>query len=154
MAVAANAPPVKVYAIDLSADALAVAASNVARLDERQQVQLLHGDLLTPLPTAVDIVVANLPYISSAVYPKLEADVRDYEPKLALEAGSEGLDAITQLLQQSPRYLRPQGAIFLEISYDQGEAVVALAKRMLPAAYSVSLRQDYHGRDRLVTIIF
>ena len=154
LAVAANAPPVKVYAIDLSADALAVAASNVARLDERQQVQLLHGDLLTPLPTAVDIVVANLPYISSAVYPKLEADVRDYEPKLALEAGSEGLDAITQLLQQAPRYLRPQGAIFLEISYDQGEAVVALAKRMLPAAYSVSLRQDYHGRDRLVTIIF
>ena len=154
LAVAANAPPVKVYAIDLSEDALAVAQSNVDRLDERKQVQLLHGDLLAPLPEAVDIIVANLPYISSTVYPKLEAGVRDYEPKLALEAGSEGLDAIARLLQQAPRYLRPEGAIFLEISYDQGEAVMALAKRILPHAYSIALRQDYHGRDRLVTIIF
>lgn len=154
LAVAANAPQVKVYAIDLSQDALAVAESNVARLDERKQVRLLHGDLLAPLPEAVDIIVANLPYISSIVYPKLDVDVRDYEPKLALEAGSEGLDAISRLLQQAQRYLRPQGAIFLEISYDQGEAVMALAKRLLPAAYSISLRQDYHGRDRLVTIIF
>lgn len=154
LAVATNDPSVKVYAIDLSQDALAVAASNVAQLDERKQVKLLHGDLLTPLPEAVDIIVANLPYISSAVYPKLDVDVRDYEPKLALEAGSEGLDAITRLLQQAPHYLRPQGAIFLEISYDQGEAVVALAKRLLPTAHSIALRQDYHGRDRLVTIIF
>ena len=154
VAVATNAPQVKVYAIDLSEDALAVAQSNIVRLDERKQVHLLQGDLLAPLPTTVDIIVANLPYISSAVYPKLEAGVRDYEPKLALEAGAEGLDAITRLLQQASRYLRPQGAIFLEISYDQGEAVMALARRLLPVACSISLRQDYHGRDRLVTIIF
>lgn len=154
LAVAANAPQVQVYAIDLSQDALAVAQSNVAQLDERKQVHLLHGDLLTPLPQAVDIIVANLPYISSTVYPKLDADVRDYEPKLALEAGSEGLDAITRLLQQAPRYLRrPEGAIFLEISYDQGKAAMALAQSLLPDAYDISLRQDYHGHDRLITII-
>lgn len=153
LAVAANAPEVKVYAIDLSQDALAVTRSNIAQLDERKQVRLLHGDLLTPLPEAVDIIVANLPYISSAVYPKLEADVRDYEPKLALESGSEGLDAITRLLQQAPRYLRPGGAIFLEISYDQGKAVMALAQSLLPNAYDHALRQDYHGHDRLITIV-
>ncbi|MBX3015272.1 MAG: peptide chain release factor N(5)-glutamine methyltransferase [Caldilineaceae bacterium] len=153
LAVAANAPQVAVYAIDLSTDALAVAQANVTRLDERQQVRLLQGDLLAPLPEAVDVIVANLPYISSSVYPKLDADVRDYEPKLALESGPEGLDAITRLLQQAPNYLRPEGAIFLEISYDQGQAALALAKRLLPNAYHVSLRQDYHGHDRLVTII-
>jgi release factor glutamine methyltransferase len=154
LALAANAPQVKVYAIDLSQDALAVAQSNVARLDGRKQVQLLHGDLLRPLPEAVDIIVANLPYISSTVYPQLDVDVRDYEPKLALESGSEGLDAITRLLQHAPHYIRPEGAIFLEISYDQGKAVMALAKTLLPHAYNIALRQDYHGHDRLLTIIF
>ncbi|MEZ4737442.1 MAG: peptide chain release factor N(5)-glutamine methyltransferase [Caldilineaceae bacterium] len=154
LAVAANAPAVHVYAIDVSKDALAVAQLNVDQLDARQQVQLLHGDLLTSLPETVDVIVANLPYISSVVYPKLDADVRDYEPKVALESGPEGLDAITQLLQQATQYLGPQGAIFLEISHDQGEAVVALAKRLLPTARHISLRQDYHGHDRLVTIIF
>lgn len=153
LAVAANAPQVQVYAIDLSQDALAVAQSNVDHLDERKQVHLLHGDLLTPLPAAVDMIVANLPYISSVVYPKLDADVRDYEPKLALEAGSEGLDAITRLLQQAPRYLRPAGAIFLEISHDQGKAAMALAQSLLPNAYNIALRQDYHGHDRLITIV-
>lgn len=154
LAVAANAPLLRVYAIDVSQDALAVAQSNVTQLDERKQVQLLHGDLLTPLPEAVDVIVANLPYISSTVYPELEADVRDYEPKVALESGPEGLDAITRLLRQATQYLRPQGALFLEISYDQGEAVMALANALLPNAYHISLRQDYHGHDRMVTIIF
>lgn len=153
LAVAANAPHTQLYAIDLSQDALAVAQANVTQLDARQQVRLLHGDLVTPLPEAVDVIVANLPYISSVVYPKLDADVRDYEPKLALEAGPEGLDAIARLLQQAPRYLRPEGAIFLEISYDQGAAVLVLAKSLLPNTYSISLRQDYHGHDRLITIM-
>lgn len=153
LAVAANAPHVQVYAIDLSPDALAVAQANVDQLDVRKQVRLLQGDLLTPLPEAVDVIVANLPYISSTVYPKLDADVRDYEPKLALEAGPEGLDAITRLLQQAPHYLRPEGMIFLEISYDQGKAALALAHTLLPNAYNISLRQDYHGHDRLLTIM-
>jgi len=153
LAIAANAPQIKVYAIDVSQDALAVTQANVSALDERQQVQLLHGDLLTPLPEAVDVIVANLPYISSRVYPELDADVRDYEPKLALESGAEGLDAIERLLQQVTTYLRPEGAIFLEIGYDQGNAVMALANALLPHAYHISLRQDYHGHDRLVTII-
>jgi len=153
LAIAANAPPLTVYAIDVSQDALAVAQMNVTQLDERRQVHLLHGDLLTPLPEPVDVIVANLPYISTMVYPELDADVRDFEPKLALEAGPEGLDAITRLLRQAKHYLRPGGALFLEISYDQSEAVMRLAHDLLPNAERISLRQDYHGHDRLVTII-
>jgi release factor glutamine methyltransferase len=152
LAVAANCPSAKIYAIDLSADALAVAAANVQRLDTRGQVTLLEGDLLTPLPQPVDMIVANLPYISSVVYPQLMADVRDYEPQLALEAGPEGLDAIVRLLQQTPRYLNDQGLMFLEIGHDQAEAVVKAVRTILPQARSIRLRQDYHGHDRLVTI--
>jgi release factor glutamine methyltransferase len=152
LAVAANCPSAKVYAIDLSSDALTVARSNVQRLDARGQVVLLEGDLLTPLPEPVDMIVANLPYISTAVYPQLMADVRDYEPQLALEAGPEGLDAIRRLLQQAPFHLNDHGLLFLEIGYDQAEAVIQAARMILPQALSIRLRQDYHGHDRLVTI--
>ncbi len=96
--------------------------------------------------------MANLPYISSPAYQTLDADVRDYEPQLALEAGPEGLDAIAHLLAQSPQFLKPHGVIYLEIGYDQGTAVLKLAKQYLPQNQMISLRQDYSGRDRLVTI--
>lgn len=152
LAIAANAPTAIIYAIDVSLDALAVARLNVAKLDTRRQVTLLQGDLLTPLPEPVDIIVANLPYISSPAYQSLDADVRDYEPQLALEAGPEGLDTIAHLLAQAPHFLNPHGIIYLEIGYDQGAGVLALAKQYLPQHQMISLRQDYSGRDRLVTI--
>ena len=152
LAVAANCPAMCIYAIDLSADALAVAQQNKERLDSRNQVTLLKGDLLTPLPETVDIIVANLPYISADTYVNLMTDVRDYEPQLALEAGPQGLDAITRLLIDAPHHLKQYGLIFLEIGHDQGEAVLQLARTLLPATAAIRLRQDYHGRDRLVMI--
>ena len=151
LAVAANAPSALLYAIDVSADALNVARTNAQHLDTRQQVTLLQGDLLTPLPTCVDIIVANLPYISSPTYPTLDSDVRDYEPQLALEAGPEGLDVIACLLTQAPHYLHANGVICLEIGHDQGAGVLALVKSLLPQRRA-TLRQDYSGRDRLITI--
>jgi release factor glutamine methyltransferase len=153
IAVAANCANARIYAIDISPDALAVARENVERLDAHQQVILLVGDLLAPLPEKVDILVANLPYISSAAYQQLMADVHDFEPQLALEAGPQGLDAITRLLQQAADYLLPEGVILLEIGYDQGATVEKLAQTRFPTAQSIRVRQDYHGHDRLVMII-
>ena len=153
LSVANHCVQARIYAIDLSPDALEVAERNIARLDIRRQVTLGHGDLLTSLPERVNIIVANLPYISSDIYCELDVDVRDFEPQLALEAGPEGLDAIEHLLQQVDNYLLPNGAVFLEIGHDQGEAVSRLAQRFFPDAQRVSIRQDYHGRDRLVTIV-
>ena len=149
-AVANNCPEAKVYATDISEDALSVARQNVSRWDKRQQVTLLKGDLLAPLPEKVDVIAANLPYIRSDEYATLQRDVRDYEPQLALEAGPEGLDVFSRLLQQIPKHLKPGGVIFLEIAYDQGEAVVDLIGRLLPDARSIAIRKDYHGHDRLV----
>lgn len=153
LSVAHNCPHVHVYAIDLSADALEVAHQNVERIDERNQVTLAQGDLLTPLPERVHVIVANLPYISSDTFPYLDADVRDFEPQLALEAGPEGLDVINRLLRQAAHFLLPDGTILLEIGYDQGVAVSTLAKQIFPQAQHISIRKDYHGHDRLVTII-
>jgi release factor glutamine methyltransferase len=152
LAVAANCPTVAIYAVDLSPDALQVAQANVERLDERRQIVLLQGDLLTSLPEPVDIIAANLPYIASPVFATLAADVRDFEPRLALEAGPEGLDAIARLLEQAPAHLKPGGVLFLEIAFDQAAAAMALVEAKLPQATYLGLRQDYHGLDRLVVI--
>jgi len=152
LAVAANCATVRVYAVDVSSGALAVAATNVERLDTRRQVTLLAGDLLTPLPERVDIIAANLPYITGGDYLGLPADVRNYEPRLALEAGPQGLDVIARLLQQIVDYAKSRAAIFLEIGHDQGQAMAALVRSLLPQAREVTVRQDYHGLDRLVVI--
>lgn len=152
VAVAANCPSVHIYAVDLSPAALEVAKENVKQHDARRQITLLQGDLLEPLPEAVDIIAANLPYITSDEYLNLMADVRDYEPRLALEAGPEGLDLIERLLDQAPGHLYPGGVIFLEIGSNQGAAVLELVERLLPQAKHIGLRQDYHGYDRLVVI--
>lgn len=157
ISVAANIPDVRVFATDISPGALEIARTNIQRLDDRCQVSLMQGDLLEPLRNKVDMpkvdmIVANLPYINSADYDELAPDVRDFEPQLALEAGPQGLDSIIRLLEQAPSFLNRNGIILLEIGYDQGEAVVSLAKELIPNARFVELRQDYNGRDRLVTI--
>jgi release factor glutamine methyltransferase len=152
LAIAQDCPQAEIFAIDLSADALAVARANLERLDAHEQITLLQGDLLAPLPLPVDIIAANLPYITSGDYPHLMADVRDYEPRLALEAGPEGLDVIERLLREAPEHLNPNGVIFLEIGSNQGASVVACVEQCLPQARQISLRQDYHGFDRLVVV--
>jgi release factor glutamine methyltransferase len=152
LAVAANCPDARVYAVDLSQKALEVARLNVEKIDTRHQVTLLQSDLLSALPERVDIIAANLPYIASDEYECLDVGVRDYEPALALKAGPQGLDAIARLLQQAQDHLSPGGVLFLEIGYRQGDAVLELVKRVIPSAGYVGLREDYHGHDRLVVV--
>ena len=151
LALASHAPGVHVYAVDVSADALAVAAANRARLQLQERITLLQGDLLAPLPERVDVVVANLPYVTSADYSALEPGVGLYEPRLALEAGAQGLDVIARLLPQLPAALNPGGVALLEIGYNQGEWMLDLVARTLPAARA-TLDQDLQGHDRMVTI--
>ena len=158
LAVASHAPHVHVYALDLSPDALAVARMNTTCLGLDHRVTLLQGDLRRPHRAGragphspVDVVVANLPYVNSLDYLTLQTDVRDYEPKSALDGGLQGLDIIDRLLGQLPHVLAPGGLVVLEIAYDQGEPILELISRRLPQAQEVDLRQDYQGRDRMVT---
>lgn len=154
LALAANSPHAAIYAVDVSADALAVARRNALRHDERRQVRFLLGDLLAPLPRRVDMIVANLPYINSVDYHGLDPDVREYEPRLALEGGADGLDAIRRLLAQAPDALLSGGVVLLEIGSGQGRAACDLAAALLPNALDIELRRDHAGRDRIVTITF
>lgn len=152
LAVATNAPEATVYALDISDHALSVARRNVETHELAGRVITLKSDLLAELPGPVDIIAANLPYITTGHMVELDAGIREYEPHLALEGGVDGLDVIRRLLAQIPSRLNPGGVIFLEIGSDQGEAALALVQACLPQATYVGLRQDYHGLDRLVVI--
>lgn len=152
LAVASNSADARIFAVDISRKALAVARENIKRIDTRGQVTWLRGDLLRALPEAVDIIVANLPYISSTDYMGLEPTVRHYEPKLALESGERGLDAIARLFRQVQGKLRPGGMIYLEIGWQQGDEVAQLARDLLPTVRDIAIHRDYQGHQRMVAI--
>ncbi len=151
IALARQLPRPEIFATDISAAALDVARANAQRAGVADRIQFLHGDLLAPLPQPVDLIVANLPYVSEAEYAVLPRDIRDYEPREALVSGEQGLDAIRALLNAAPRYLTTRGVILLEIGYTQAKAVTQLAHQALPHAQTACL-QDYAHQDRFITI--
>ncbi len=115
-------PNAKIDATDISAEALVVARENVYAHGMETQIHFYQGDLLAPLPhIRYDLIVSNPPYVRSESIEQLPAECR-YEPRLALDGGSDGLATIHRLLHQSARFLTPEGHLLLEV----GEAEVAL----------------------------
>ncbi|MFN8556843.1 MAG: peptide chain release factor N(5)-glutamine methyltransferase [Dehalococcoidia bacterium] len=151
LALAKHLPAVRVLATDCSEAALAMAGLNARRLRLAGRVTLLSGDLLDPVHEPVDIVTANLPYVPSAVIPTLAPEVRDHEPRQALDGGPDGLRVIGRLLRQASHRLTDHGAIVLEIGHDQAAALVAEASEALPGSV-VEIRRDLAGLDRVAII--
>jgi release factor glutamine methyltransferase len=145
---AANA---HILATDISAAALDVARGNAQQLQLASRITFLQGDLLAPLPGAVDLLIANLPYVRQRDRAGLTPEVRVHEPALALFSGPEGLNHLQRFLTAAPRYLNPGGCILLEIGYDQGDVVAALAARHFPRA-TITIHQDLSGHPRIVEI--
>jgi release factor glutamine methyltransferase len=151
IAIALHLPEVKIYASDISAAALEVARSNCRYHGVRDRITLLHGDLLEPLPEPVHLIVANLPYIRESELPTLPPEISMFEPQIALAGGRDGLKQIERLLSQAGTKLLPQGAIMLEIGYEQGQTASELAKQYIPDA-RVNVITDLAGLDRLIQI--
>ena len=112
-------------AIDISEEALAVARRNAAQHGVADRIDFRLGDRLGPVigEGPFDAVISNPPYIPTAQIDRLEAGVRDYEPRLALDGGSDGLDMVKGLIEQSIPLLKPGGHLILEIGTDQEKAV-------------------------------
>ena len=159
VSLAVHLPQALVYATDASPAALEVAARNCRRHSVEDRIHLLQGHLLEPLPEPIDLIVANLPYVSRAELAQLPPEISHYEPREALDGGPDGLDCIRRLLTlrqaqdvaQAGGHLKSRGIVLLEIGATQGEAVVALARRNFPAA-RVQIAQDYAGLDRAVIV--
>lgn len=142
-------PGAQIFAVDLSADALDVAALNAARHGVAARVALLEGDGCTPLPGPVALIVANPPY---TVLDEVDENVRRWEPHLALDGGAErGFAHVARLLRQMPAALEPGGAALVEIGAWQGRVALATARELFPGAH-VALHPDLAGRDRVLAI--
>ena len=150
LSILAERPAGKGLGIDVSDDALAVARENAANLGLARQVALLRGDWTRGLgDEGFDLVVSNPPYIASAVIESLEPEVRDHEPRLALDGGIDGLDAYKILAPEILRVLKPGGLFAVEIGYDQKHAVENLFN--LAGAEGVFTILDLANHDRVVT---
>ena len=142
-------PETQVFAVDVSTKALSVAKTNVQTYHVEHRVHLLAGHLAEPLFQTPHLIVANLPYLSDAMMDDLDDDVR-HEPRLALHAGTTGLELYAELFGQ----LRGRGrapALALEIDSRQGEDIGPLIQTYFPAA-SVDIAKDYAGMDRTVLV--
>jgi release factor glutamine methyltransferase len=149
LAVLAERPAAKGLGVDISEDALAVARENAANLGLGPRAALLRGDWTAGLEDAsFDLVLSNPPYIPSGDIEGLDPEVRQYEPRAALDGGPDGLDAYRDLAPEIIRVLKPGGAFIVEIGHDQGQAVSALFAAA--GAEALDLRQDLGGRDRVV----
>ena len=150
LAVLAERPAAKGLGVDVSEEALAVARDNAASLDLDNRVALLRGDWTTGLgDEGFDLVVSNPPYIASHVIETLEPEVRDHEPRVALDGGPDGLDAYRQLAPEILRVLKPGGMFAVEIGYDQSADVEALFRQA--GASNVQTIKDLSTHDRVVT---
>ena len=145
-------PRAKIYATDISASALQVAEINCRRHGVNNQVELLQGNLLEPLPQPVDMIVANLPYIKGCEFKDLSPEIINFEPMLALAGGEDGLDKIQQMLEQMTEKLNYEACFLLEIGQWQGEMVTSLVKSYSQQA-SVELISDLGGIERVVKVV-
>ncbi len=143
-------PQARIVAVDIAWEALLIAQVNALRHGVAERLGFVLGDLLAALIGPFDAIIANLPYVSEAELEALE--VGRWEPRIALDGGSDGLDLIRRLLGQAPRRLAPGGLLALEIGADQGKRVEALCHAAFPYA-EVAILPDLAGLDRIVRVI-
>ena len=150
VSLAMHLPGVRLYATDVSTEALEVARGNVEKFGLGERITLLEGDLLEPLPGQVDVVVANLPYIPSARLGELQPEL-GWEPRVALDGGVDGMDELRRLMGQAAGRLAPDGVMLLEIDEGQGEPLCRLAGRLFPGAATL-VEKDLAGLERLLVV--
>ena len=139
-----------VTATDLSKEALKVAERNART--HQVPIRFFQGDLFSALPQSeektFDVITSNPPYIPTAVIATLEPEVREHEPMMALDGTEDGLKFYRQIAKEAGSWLKPGGSIYLEIGYDQGEAVSGLLE---DAGFTnVRVVKDLPGKDRVV----
>ncbi|ODT13148.1 MAG: protein-(glutamine-N5) methyltransferase, release factor-specific [Kaistia sp. SCN 65-12] len=134
--------------MDLSEEAARTARDNAARLGFAARSQFVVGRWAESCG-GFDVIASNPPYIASDVIPTLDREVRDHDPILALDGGADGLDAYRAIVGDLDRILAPGGAAFLEIGFDQAEALRALAGE---ARFEAVVHRDLAGHDRVVVL--
>lgn len=144
-----HCPYARGVAFDLSSEALRVARSNAERNNVVDRLRLVQGNLLRGAAAAsFDIIVSNPPYIPTDEIETLQPEVRDWEPRLALDGGTDGLDLLRELARTAPARLQPGGWIAVELAQGQAPTVLDLFRGN--GLVNVATRRDLAGIERIV----
>lgn len=154
ISIAKNLPNVRVIATDISKEALQVAEKNSLKHKTDKKIIFLHQDLLGNLKVSPDIIVTNLPYIPYYRLSMIDPLVRDFEPKIALDGGSDGFDLYRKLFSQmNEKQISPK-ILIAEIDESQAENAPLEAKKAFPKASKIEIKKDLFGKNRILIIEF
>jgi release factor glutamine methyltransferase len=150
IAVAAKCPTAHLVALDVSPEALDVARQNAAKNNVSDRIEFRQGDGFAALKAGeqFDLILSNPPYIASAEIETLQPEVRDHDPRGALDGGADGLDFYRRLAAESGKFLKPHGKIMLEFGEGQAEKIGGI---FAAQGWSVeAIREDYTQRQRFL----
>ncbi|MGC4090977.1 MAG: peptide chain release factor N(5)-glutamine methyltransferase [Polyangiaceae bacterium] len=147
-------PTWRLTASDVSEPSLALARENAERLGKLRHISFVHGDLFGAVSPAArfELISGNPPYIPRAEIAELAPDVRDFEPRLALDGGDDGLDLVRRIVEQAPTFLSPGGVLALEIGFGQAPQVAQLLEQR--GFVRVERDRDYGGVERVVSGVY
>jgi len=153
VAIAHQAPSCRLVASDSSAAALEVARANAERNGVAERITFLEGSLFEPYAQAghgpADLIVSNPPYVSHGEWDALPEEIRRFEPRAALDGGPDGLAVIRRLVAECPGWLKPRGAVLIEVGHTQAQAVLALMAQT-GVLCELETARDYGGVERVV----
>lgn len=144
-------PTSSFVASDLSAEALALASKNAVHNEVAERIVFVHSDWFSNLSGQFDLIVSNPPYVPTDALKRAQRELQ-YEPRLALDGGEDGLDAISRIIRESPPHLRSHGAVYLEIGSGQGSCVRELF-RQSGEFEQVEILQDLFGQERFARAV-
>jgi release factor glutamine methyltransferase len=148
IALAVKVPSAAIHATDASAEALALARENAAR--HHAGIQFHHGDLFAALPPAARfrLIVSNPPYIPTARLDTLEPEVRDHEPRQALDGGADGMDFYRRIAAEAGAFLEADGRLMLELDEDGPEKAAEIFRQQNWIVEGIE--SDYNQRPRIL----
>ena len=150
-AIAQNNKSAKVTALDISKETCEVASENITAIGLDTQVTVIESDLFNALDSnaCFNIITANPPYINTQEYQALDKNVKDFEPELALHAGTDGLDVIRNIIIQSKDRLQMGGKLIMEIAWNQSEQVQQLMQESQWLS-EIKTIKDEQGHERII----
>lgn len=150
IALASKCPATEVYAVEISPEALMLARQNATRHGLAERIRFLQGDGFAPVPEGIqfDLIVSNPPYIPSSDIATLATEVRDHEPRQALDGGADGLDYGRRLAAESPRFLKPQGRLMLEFGDGQADRLRQVFQDQMWIVEAIE--EDYNHQPRIM----
>ncbi len=138
-----------IEAVDSSEAALALTWENAKKLGLSERIVLHHNNLLNERPDeAYDAIISNPPYIATDHWKALPTSVREFEPRAALDAGPNGTEYYEAIAPEAWRSLKPNGHLFLEIGYDQGDLIQRILQRN--RFHTIQLQKDLNGHERII----